>query len=83
MREGKLPLRTILQNFINHVDTLEAKRTEGDDQYEQEFQVRTSQRMPSLLSARTAYLDLVHVLCFTPSSQTFVGSVTPFIFKAV
>lgn len=38
MREGKLPLRTILQNFINHVDTLEAKRTEGDDQYEQEFQ---------------------------------------------
>lgn len=38
MREGKLPLRTILQNFINHVDTLEAKRNEGDDQYEQEFQ---------------------------------------------
>ncbi|XP_076042974.1 uncharacterized protein LOC143026451 isoform X4 [Oratosquilla oratoria] len=39
MREEKLPLRTILQNFINHVDTLEVKRREGDDgQYEAEFQ---------------------------------------------
>ncbi|XP_063851164.1 tyrosine-protein phosphatase non-receptor type 12-like isoform X2 [Scylla paramamosain] len=38
MREGKLPLRTILENFINHVDTLEAKRSEGNDQYEVEFQ---------------------------------------------
>ena len=39
MREGKLPLRTVLENFINHVDTLEAKRSEGSDQYEVEFQV--------------------------------------------
>ncbi|XP_045621473.2 uncharacterized protein [Procambarus clarkii] len=38
MREGKLPLRTVLQNFINHVDCLEGKRNEGDGQYEQEFQ---------------------------------------------
>ncbi|XP_068227484.1 tyrosine-protein phosphatase non-receptor type 12-like [Palaemon carinicauda] len=38
MRERKLPLRTVLQNFINHVDTLEVKRTGGDDIYEQQFQ---------------------------------------------
>ena len=46
MKEEKeeIPLKTILQNFLNHVETLEAAREEsltgeGEDQYEKEFQV--------------------------------------------
>ena len=41
MKEDKeeIPLKTILQNFLNHVETLEAARDEGEDQYEKEFQV--------------------------------------------
>ena len=35
----EIPLKTILQNFLNHVETLEAARDEGEDQYEKEFQV--------------------------------------------
>ena len=35
----RTPLKTILQNFLNHVATLEAKKGERDDQYEKEFQV--------------------------------------------
>ena len=38
----KLPLKTILQNFLNHVESLEARKREGDDAYEKEFQVRAS-----------------------------------------
>ena len=38
--EEKIPLKTILTNFLNHVETLEAKREEGEDLYEKEFQVR-------------------------------------------
>lgn len=40
MKEDKeeIPLKTILQNFLNHVETLEAARDEGEDQYEKEFQ---------------------------------------------
>jgi len=40
MKEEKerTPLKTILQNFLNHVGTLEAKKGERDDQYEKEFQ---------------------------------------------
>jgi len=34
----EIPLKTILQNFLNHVETLEAARDEGEDQYEKEFQ---------------------------------------------
>jgi len=34
----RTPLKTILQNFLNHVATLEAKKGERDDQYEKEFQ---------------------------------------------
>ena len=36
----KIPLKTILTNFLNHVETLEVKREEGEDLYEKEFQVR-------------------------------------------
>jgi len=36
--EEKIPLKTILTNFLNHVETLEAKREEGEDLYEKEFQ---------------------------------------------
>ncbi len=35
---GRMPLKTVLQNFLNHVDTLEAMRNEGEDTYEKEFQ---------------------------------------------
>jgi len=40
MKEDKeeIPLKTILQNFLNHVETLETARDEGEDQYEKEFQ---------------------------------------------
>ena len=34
----RAPLRTILQNFLNHVETLEKRKNEGDDQYDKEFQ---------------------------------------------
>ena len=34
----RAPLRTMLQNFLNHVETLEKKRNGGDDQYDKEFQ---------------------------------------------
>ena len=43
MRERKLPLRTVLTNFINHVDTLENKKQQGEDQYDTEFQVSWAQ----------------------------------------
>lgn len=35
-----VPLRTVLQNFLNLVETYEAKRSLGVDAYEKEFQVR-------------------------------------------
>ena len=35
----RLPLKTILQNFLNHVDSLETRKRAGDDAYDQEFQV--------------------------------------------
>ena len=38
----KIPLKTILTNFLNHVETLEVKREEGEDLYEKEFQVRVA-----------------------------------------
>jgi len=34
----RVPLRTVLQNFLNHVETLEKRRNGGDDQYDKEFQ---------------------------------------------
>ena len=34
----KIPLKTILKNFLNHVENIEAKRIEGEDPYEREFQ---------------------------------------------
>ena len=37
----RVPLKTILQNFLNHVENLEARAREGDDAYEKEFQVKT------------------------------------------
>ena len=36
----RVPLKTILQNFLNHVENLEARVREGDDAYEKEFLVR-------------------------------------------
>jgi hypothetical protein len=39
MTEGKVPLKTILLKFIAHVDDLEKKFADGDDQYDREFQV--------------------------------------------
>lgn len=35
---GRAPLKTVLQNFLNHVDTLEARKSEGEDTYDREFQ---------------------------------------------
>ena len=37
--DRRVPLKTILQNFLNHVESLEARKREGDDAYEKEFQV--------------------------------------------
>ena len=34
----RAPLRTILQNFLNHVETLEKRKNGADDQYDKEFQ---------------------------------------------
>ena len=40
MKEAeRVPLKTILQNFLNHVESLEARRVEGEDTYDKEFQV--------------------------------------------
>ncbi len=35
---GRTPLKTVLQNFLNHVDSLEARKCEGEDTYDREFQ---------------------------------------------
>jgi hypothetical protein len=35
----RVPLKTVLQNFLNHVESLEARRAEGEDTYDKEFQV--------------------------------------------
>ena len=50
----KIPLKTILTNFLNHVETLEVKREEGEDLYEKEFQVR-------MAYSTSAYLPLAHM----------------------
>ena len=36
---GRGPLKTILLNFLNHVSDLEARKSEGENTYEKEFQV--------------------------------------------
>ncbi len=43
-RRRRTPLKTVLQNFLNHVETLEAAKSEGEDTYEKEFQVRERER---------------------------------------
>ena len=40
--KARVPLKTILQNFLNHVDSLESRKRGRDDAYEQEFQVSLS-----------------------------------------
>lgn len=35
----KTPLKTVLKNFLDHIDDLESRKKVFDDQYEQEFQV--------------------------------------------
>ena len=37
--KAKIPLKTILKNFLNHVDFMEGQRCEGEDLYEKEFQL--------------------------------------------
>ena len=37
--DRRVPLKTILQNFLNHVESLEIRKKEGEDAYEKEFQV--------------------------------------------
>lgn len=39
----KAPLKTVLKNFLDHVDDLEARQKLCDDQYEYEFQVSTNE----------------------------------------
>ena len=41
----KVPLKTILQNFLNHVESLETRKKEGEDAYEKEFQVSRLHRV--------------------------------------
>jgi hypothetical protein len=40
--DRRVPLKTILQNFLNHVESLETRKKEGEDAYEKEFQVSKS-----------------------------------------
>ena len=36
--KNKIPLKVILKNFLNHVETIEKQRSEGEeDTYEREF----------------------------------------------
>jgi hypothetical protein len=35
----RLPLKTVLQNFLNHVDSMEIAKRERDNPFEKEFQV--------------------------------------------
>lgn len=37
---SRTPLKSLLHNFLNHVETLEAKKNEGENTYEKEFMVR-------------------------------------------
>jgi hypothetical protein len=37
---SRVPLKTILSNFLSHVSTLEAQKNDGENTYEKEFQVR-------------------------------------------
>jgi hypothetical protein len=46
--KARVPLKTILQNFLNHVDYLESRKRGRDDAYEQEFQVRPLSKKSSL-----------------------------------
>jgi len=41
--KSRVPLKTILQNFLNHVENLEVRKRARDDAYDQEFQVRHTQ----------------------------------------
>lgn len=36
----RVPLKTILQNFLNHVDSMESEKRERDNPFEKEFQVK-------------------------------------------
>ena len=36
-QKAKIPLKTILKNFLNHVDFMEGQRKEGEDLYEKEY----------------------------------------------
>ena len=51
----KIPLKTILTNFLNHVETLEVKREEGEDLYEKEFQVKRSNLFSCCFSRRNPF----------------------------
>ena len=54
----RVPLKTILQNFLNHVENLEARAREGDDAYEKEFQVK-------LFKIQRQYLHYLEFLTFS------------------
>ena len=66
MKEEKeeIPLKTILQNFLNHVENLEVAREEsnngeGEDQYEKEFQVSRN-KILSWMNYFTIHLPLFY-----------------------
>ncbi len=42
--DPRVPLKTILQNFLNHVESLEARKREDEDEYEKEFLVRPKEQ---------------------------------------
>ena len=54
----RLPLKTVLQNFLNHVDSMEIAKRERDNPFEKEFQVRDEfDSQPSRLkAAATAFV---------------------------
>lgn len=76
MKEEKeeIPLKTILQNFLNHVENLEVAREEsnngeGEDQYEKEFQVSRNKdfkmdftiHLPFTILLSPGHITLIHV----------------------
>lgn len=52
----KTPLKTVLKNFLDHIDDLESRKKLYDDQYEVEFQVYMF----------SFYLQ-IFLLCFSPA----------------
>ena len=73
---GRAPLKTILLNFLNHVSDLEARKSEGENTYEKEFQVRNIRILFCIILAIVKH-EIVAVICASPcvvEGETFLHS---------